>query len=107
MATKSLTALYHDAYAALAAKQHARYGNPTADQSPAPDHVPSVLVEAMNDGLLTANQARKLAMALGKLAYGEYGLTTGRVGGAIDKVCGFAALDWQAKGQLESRLCGY
>jgi hypothetical protein len=105
--SKTIQSLYLDAYASLAAKQHAKYGNPTAQQSPAPDHVPNVIETAVRDGTLTTDQGRKLAVLLGKKAYGEVGLTSGVVNAAIEQVCGFGALDWQVKGQLESRLCGY
>lgn len=106
MATKSISQLYLSAYSALATKQHTRYGNPTADQSPAPDHVPNILETAVRDGHLTTEQARKLAPALGKLAYGEYGLTSGRVNAAMRKAMG-SIIPWHIMGQLESRLCGY
>ncbi len=104
---KTISQLYLGAYAALATRQHARYGGPTADQMPAPDHVPNVIETAIRDGVLTPDQGRKLASAIGKLAYGEYGLTPGRVGGALDKVCGFMGLKVYDKMTLESRLCGY
>ena len=104
---KTISDLYLGAYLALANKQHAKYGNPTAEQSPAPTHVSAVLEAAVQNKTLTTDQARKLASVMGKLAYGEYGLTPGRVGGAIDKVCGFGVLHWQKKMELETRLCGY
>lgn len=106
MATKSLSTLYLDAYATLAATQHAKYGNPTAEQYPAPSHVPGILACAVGAGILTDVQARKLAQALGRKAYGEVGLTFGVVGSAIDAACGFGALGMN-KMQLEADLAPY
>ncbi len=107
MATKSISQLYLGAYASLATRQHARHGNPTADQMPAPTHVPQVIESAIQSKLLTVEQGRKLASAVGKLAYGEYGLTPGRVNPAIRKAMAGSLMPYHEVGMLESRLCGY
>lgn len=101
---KSLTALYNDAHAALAAKQHAKYGNPITQ---APRHVPGILSGAVKMEYITNAQARKLAVALGRKAYGEYGLTFGIVGMVLDKVCGFYQPGYNARQYLETNLSTY
>lgn len=107
MATKTISQLYLGVYAAIAARQHAKYGNPTADQSPAPSHVPTTLERAVEANIITMDHARKLAPLLGRKAYGEVGLTPGTVCPLIEQVCGFNGLEWHTKARLETSLCGY
>lgn len=102
---KSISELYFDSYSKLADKQHAKYGNPTAATHPAPNHVPAGLVQAVQAKTITNEQARKLAIALGRAAYGEVGLTSGVVSNLIDKIVGFNKIPWHTKAELESRLC--
>jgi len=102
---KSISELYFDSYSALADDQHAKYGNPTAAQSPAPVHVPAALVQAVQAKHISTEQARKLAIMLGRKAYGEVGLTSGVVSCALDKILGYGQLPWQIQAELESRLC--
>ena len=85
MAKKTIAQIYHDAHHATGVRQHERHGNPI---TAAPAHVPAALACAIRDELITEAQARKLAIRLGRLSYGEWGLTIGRVGGAILKECG-------------------
>lgn len=88
MSRKTISAIYADAHHALGVKQNQKYGNPITEP---PSHVPGVLERAVKAGLMTEPQARKLALVLGRLSYGEYGLTHGRVAAALDKVLGFHA----------------
>lgn len=85
MARKSISELYTGSHASVARRQNERYGNPLTD---APDHVPAVIERALSQRRITESQARKLAIELGRISYGEWGLTSGRVEGAIDRVLG-------------------
>lgn len=101
---KSLSSIYLDAYSSVARKQHAKYGNPTAEAEPAPAHIPAVLEAAVRSGELTTEQARRLAGPLGHKAYGEVGLTPGVISGVFDKTLGFNALPWQVAGKLVAAI---
>lgn len=103
---KSLSSLYLSAYQSVANKQHAKYGNPTAEQYPAPTHVPGVLEQAERDGQLNKHQTRILARVLGRKAYGEVGLTHGVVSSAVEEVLGCAVMPWYVKAQLVAKLEG-
>lgn len=104
---KTLSFLYLDSYASLANRQHAKYGGHTAEQIPAPNHVPTVLQNAVDAYTVKPERARKLAVKLGRLAYGEYGLTPGRVNTALRETGAIDGVPWHLAAQLESKLCGY
>jgi hypothetical protein len=101
---KSITALYLDSYNAIAAKQHAKYGNPIGE---APPHVPNALHNAIASGAITEAQARKLATKLGRKAYGEYGLTSGVVSMVVEDVIPRGSVPWHVEGGLTSALSNY
>ena len=82
MSRKTIAQLYNDAHHNLGVVQNRKYGNPITD---APSHVPAALERAVKAGVLTEEVARKLAVHLGRLADGEWGLTSGRVDAALRK----------------------
>lgn len=82
---QNITTAYTKTHAATAASQNKRFGNPITTP---PDHVPAILEQAVAAGLLTSAVAVKLARVLGKLSYGEWGLSYGRVASAVEDVAG-------------------
>lgn len=104
---KTISDLYFDAYKALAIKQNNKYGNPTAEQMPAPNHVPTVLQNAVETRTIKSEHARKLAMMLGRKAYNEVGLTSGVVSMALRATGAIDGVPWHLAGELEAKLCGH
>ena len=78
---KTLSELYRNAHLAKARQQNRRHNNPITE---APGRVPERLQEAIDEGLLSVPEARKIATKLGRRSYGEIGLTTG----VVDMVLG-------------------
>lgn len=84
---KTYTQLFKDTYDALAKKQNEKYGNPLGE-APVDQVVPRVQ-SLVDQKLITDEQARKVLKKLGRTAYGEYGLTHGRVLADAESVIGF------------------
>jgi hypothetical protein len=83
--SKSISGLYNDTHHSVGLCQQEKFHNPV---TVAPAHVPGALDRAVSHALITTEQARKLAVRLGRLSYGEMGLTPGRVSMALNKVLG-------------------
>ena len=101
---KSITALYLDSYNAIATKQAAKYHNPIGE---APSHVPNALTNAVASGAITDAQARKIAVKLGRKAYGEVGLTHGVVYMVVESIVPRDSVEWHVLAGVTAALSDY
>lgn len=98
---KSIRQTYVDAYDRIAKEQKAKHGNPYGD--PSTDRAVPAIEGLVTAGHITEAQARKLAAALGRLDYGEWSLTCGRVNQAFRKIItNHADIPWQVIAQFEN-----
>jgi hypothetical protein len=100
---EKLEKAFCDAHKAVAKDQNQRFGNPLTEPE-AHKACARILSKWVDEKLITPTQATKLAKALGKAEYGEYGLTFGRVSNILDKVLGSQTPPWHKRGELELAL---